>query len=456
MEVSVKAFKARLPLPGLWEDGHPMQRNKLTRLLLRVWRISVLAWHDFWADDCALRATALAYSTLLSIVPLLALAFSLTLAFPGLGDTRDQLQGFIYRYLGTGADPSVIRVIDGFINNIHSGALAGVGTVSLFVVAILTLTAIEQTFNRIWNVEKARGLLDRFTHYLATVVIGPLLISFSLKTFAFSIFQQIDILNIARQNTLARDVLVPFIAAWAAITALYVFMPNRRVKWTSGLAGGFVAAVLFELANRGYRLYALKAITYKTIYGAVGAIPIFLIWIYVVWLVVLLGAEFSYACQFVDIHHRRMLHRSDSQNYREHLALTICAYVVRTFLYGGEAWTVEYASTRFRIPPGMAQAIFRRLANNSIIVSSDKGYVPVRDPETLTAAQVVAAMRTGVDPGNSTRVAAPALEDGCLESVFVDLDQRSAEIFSAISLADLARRIGPAREDSRPVNEKVA
>ena len=137
----------------------------------------VFAWHDFWADECALRATALAYSSLLSIVPLLALAFSLTLAFPGLSDARDQLRRAIYGLLGTGANPSVLTSIDEFINNIHSGALAGVGTVTLFAVAVLTLTAIEQTFNRIWNVEKARGLLDRFTHYLATVVLGPLLIA---------------------------------------------------------------------------------------------------------------------------------------------------------------------------------------------------------------------------------------------------------------------------------------
>ena len=417
-----------------------MQRNRYTRPLLRVMRIVVFAWHDFWADECPLRATALAYSSLLSIVPLLALAFSLTLAFPGLSDARDQLRRAIYGLLGTGANESVLTTIDGFIDNIHSGALAGLGTVTLFAVAVLTLTAIEQTFNRIWNVEKARGLLDRFTHYLATVVLGPLLIAVSLKTFAYSIFEQIDLLNLARQFRFARDLLVPFMAAWGAMTALYILMPNRRVELKSGLAGGLVAAVLFELAKAGYRLYATKAITYKTIYGAVGAIPVFLVWIYVIWLVVLLGAEFSYACQFVDIHHRKMIHKGDSQTYRESLALAVAVYVVRSFLDNDVRWTDEAVSAEFRIPPGMAHAILQRLCNHGILMSAANGYVPARDPASLSAADVISAMRAGVHPAGVGANSGPKLDDPPLMALFGDLDRRSLDLYSAHTLADLARQ----------------
>ena len=172
-------------------------------------------------------------------------------------------------------------------------------------------------------------------------------------------------------------------------------------------------------------------------------------WIYVIWLVVLLGAEFSYACQFVDVHHRKMIHKGDSQTYRECLALAIAVYVVRSFFDNRVRWTDDAVSAEFRIPPGMASAILQRLCNHGILMSAAAGYVPARDPSGLSAADVISAMRAGVHPAGGPN-SCPKLDDPSLVALFGDLDRRSSDLYSAHTLADLARGMDADLSESVP------
>jgi membrane protein len=409
--------------------------------LLRAARVTVLAWRSFWADECMLRATALAYTTLLSMVPLLAVAFSLFAAFPGLTGAYGQFRSLIFRYLAAGASEAVIAALDRFIENVHSGAIASVGTAALFVTVFFMLTAIEDAFNTIWEVRKPRRLFDRFVYYLAIVILGPVFLGVSLRTFVSAIVTQFSSLPLAEQTELAviGSIGLPLMASCAACTVLYITIPNTKVHWSSGIVGGIVGGVLFELAKRAYTFYATRAISYNAIYGALGSIPIFLIWIYVTWLVVLLGAEIAYAWQNVDAHRRQQEHRNMSQSHREWIAVSICVQAARDFAAGRPGPTALSIRDAFDIPIQMVQGLLDRLRTGGILVESDRGFLPGRDPTGITLADIVTPVRNDGDSyglPESVRQRGDAAVTEMLERLQVS----TTEAYRGVTLAALASR----------------
>lgn len=436
---------------NLWEANHPLQGSAVWRRILRVVRVAVLAWRSFWADECMLRATALAYTTLLSMVPLLAVAFSLFAAFPTLKEAYGRLRSLIYRYLAAGASDTVIAALDRFIDNVHSGAVASIGIAALFVTVFFMLDSIEGSFNKIWEVKKPRRLLDRLVYYLAIVVLGPLFLGISLTTFVTAVITEFSSLPLAEQTQLAfvRSIGLPLLASCAACTVLYVMIPNTKVYWSSGIVGGIVGGVLFELAKRAYTLYATRAINYSRIYGTLGSIPIFLIWIYVIWLVVLLGAEFACAWQNVDAHRRQRAYQDVTQSYREWIGVSICVQAVRDFIAGRPGPTVLRIRDMLDIPIQMVQQFLDCLEVNDILIDSERGFLPARDPEQITLADVVAAIRNG-------KIADPLPErvrqkgDAAVTTTLENLEELSKTAYGKITLADLAHRGQEVSETTTP------
>lgn len=442
---------------NLWVADHPLQGSRVGRRVLRLVRISVLAWRSFWADECMLRATALAYTTILSIVPLLAVAFSLFAAFPGLRDSYSELKAIIYHYLAAGASEVVISALDRFINNVHSGAIASIGTGALFITVIFMLSAIENSFNRIWEVRIARRVFDRLVYYLAIVIMGPVFLGISLKTFVTAVLTEFSALHLAEQSEFAAlwNIGVPLLASCAACTVLYVTIPNTKVYWSAGIAGGVVGGVLFELAKRAYTLYATRAIAYSAIYGAVGSIPIFLVWIYVIWLVVLFGAEFAYAWQNVEAHRRQRAHRDMTQSYREWLAVSFCVEAVRHFSTGKPGPTAISLRDMFDVPLQLTRELLNRLRSHGILAESDRGYLPARSPEHITLADIVTALRDGwkrENPSEKDRRSG----DPTVSSALAELEHLTREAYGKITLAALVPQkeespqpaLSPARSDA--------
>lgn len=441
----------RLLRANLWDADHPFQENWLGRAVLRAARVAVLAWRGFWADECLLRATALAYTTLLSIVPLLAVAFSLFIAFPSLKEAYAEFRTVIYRYLAAGASQAIISALDRFIENVQSGALASIGTAVLFVTVFFMLTSVEDSFNKIWEVKKPRPLLDRLVYYLAIVVLGPLFLGISLSTIVTAVLSRFSSLPLAERTELAAlwDIGVPLLASCAACTVLYVVIPNTKVYWTSGIAGGLVGGTLFELAKRAYTFYATHAIDYSAIYGTLGSIPIFLIWIYVLWLTVLLGAEVGCAWQNVDAHRRQRAHRDVSQSYREWIAVTICVEAVRDFAAGRPGPTPLRIRDMLDIPIQMAHHFLSLLETGEILVESGRGYLPARDPDRITLADVVARVRNGK---TADRLPEHMRQRGntAVTTALANLEELSRDAYGKITLADLARREPPSATRAAP------
>ncbi len=251
-------------------------------------------WHRFWDDQCFEAAGALAYTTLLALVPLGAVSLSIISAFPQFQQVKAQLLEFLFTQFVPTAGGAIRSYIEPFFDRASSLTIPGV--IALMVSAVLMMNSIEAAFNRIWRVPTPRPPLARFVVFWAALTLGPLLLSASLAISGYArtlpFLQQAEAQ--ARQMS-GLDFLdfAPFLFALIAFTLSYVIVPHREVRWRHAFAGGLLATLLFEAAKKGFVWYVEAFPATKQIYDALSLLPIFILWLYVLWLIVLFGASFA-------------------------------------------------------------------------------------------------------------------------------------------------------------------
>lgn len=264
----------------------------LLHLLLDRGRLQAFARflaRRFVEDRCFETASGLAYATVFAMVPFAAAAFGVISTFPVFEAWSERLTGFLF----SNFVPAAARTVEVWVRESAASAskMTLAGVIGLLVVALLLMKGIEDTFNRIWRVPSGRGPVARFLMYWAALTVGPLLVvvSLALSSYLFSLPMLADGARAA--GTLLR--LTPFLLALFGFSCAYLIVPNRRVRLRDALAGGLLAALLFEASKSGLSLYLRQVPTYEQIYGALAVIPIFLLWVYLVWIAVLLGASLA-------------------------------------------------------------------------------------------------------------------------------------------------------------------
>ncbi len=266
---------------------------------LKIRRFSKLLVSRFVADQGLPSAAALTFTTLLSIVPLMTVVLAIFAAFPVGDRVVIQLQDFIFNNFL----PASGQVVQEYLNQFSKKAagMTGPGLGFLIVVALLMMANIERAFNTIWRVEKKRRPLNRFMVYWAILTLGPLLIGLSVAVTSYLVSIPLFSDAASRLEVGSRLFLfMPLIASAIAFSLLYLVVPNQRVPVWHAITGGLLAALLFEVAKRGFAYYITNFPTYETIYGALAVIPLFLVWVYLSWVITLLGAEFSCCLGLVD------------------------------------------------------------------------------------------------------------------------------------------------------------
>ncbi len=249
-------------------------------------------WRRFVDDRCFQSAGALSYGSLLALVPLLAVALSIVSGFPLFDQWMDRVEDFIFLNFVPRSGATVQTYMREFAAN--ASKLTAPGIVALIFTAVLLMENIEDTFNRIWRVSGERKRLGKFIVYWTVLSLGPILIGAGLAISSLLFTSALGV-DLDHLSGLAAGLLraTPFVVTWIAFTFAYQIIPYRSVPFKSGLIGGFVGAVLFEVAKRLFAFYLIQFPAYEEVYGALSAVPIFLIWLYVSWAVVLLGASFA-------------------------------------------------------------------------------------------------------------------------------------------------------------------
>lgn len=252
-------------------------------------RLIRLVADRFEEDRCVQVAGNLTFTTLLALVPIFTIAFTLFAAFPVFEDWANAFKIFLLTTLVPEVGGKIITVyMQQFADN--AAKLTAVGLAFLAVTAVLLLVSIEKVFNGIWRARRPRSLVQRLVIYWTAITIGPLLIGASLSMTSWIVAQSVQSVHSAKgvEDVLLR--VVPVLLNGAAFGLLYLTVPNRRVRVQDAFVGGIVAAGLFELMKRGFALYVELFPTYDLIYGTFATVPIFLLWLYLSWCVVLLGA----------------------------------------------------------------------------------------------------------------------------------------------------------------------
>lgn len=257
--------------------------------LLHLMQFLALARERFREDQGLQLASGLTFTTLLSLVPLVIITLTLFTAFPGFSQFTGQIDAFVTEHMLPQEISSAIRgYVEQFSNN--AGRLTALGTAFLAVISFLLMVTIERAFNIIWRVRRARPIIQRVMMYWAILTLGPVLIGASVTMTTYLVSVSLGWVRDVPELQQASFRLVPFAFTIAAFTLLYLIVPNRPVRFVHALAGGMVAGVLFELMKRGFALYIANIPAYAIVYGAFAIIPIFLVWIYLSWVVTLLGA----------------------------------------------------------------------------------------------------------------------------------------------------------------------
>ncbi len=275
-----------------WTYGIKQRTQKLPPGIQYLGGFLHFVLQRFIADNCPGQASALAYTTLLSLVPLLTLVFGMLAAFPAFKGMQADIQQILFENLVPTSGEQVQTYLMSFTQK--TSQLTAIGIAFLIITALLMVRTIDNALNNIWHTSRERSFVSSFMVYWSMLTVAPLLIGMSV--FITSYLISLPLLHeMVEPNLLSRLLaFMPFFASTLAFTLFYMLIPNRKVPLHYALLGGIVAAILFDIAKRGFALYVTHSDVYETIYGTLATVPLFLLWIYVSWLVILLGAEITY------------------------------------------------------------------------------------------------------------------------------------------------------------------
>ncbi len=372
------------------------------RLPILAARLIVAIARDIRDGSLSLRATSLVYTTLLSLVPLLAICFSVIKGFGG----TDQIEPFLYGLLEPlgqqGRD--MVPHIMGFVDNINVGVLGTIG-LALLVFSVLSLMQkVEDAFNQIWNVPNTRSLVLRIRDYLSVLLIGPLFIFLSIGMTASLKYQSfiarwldVDLVNTALEQIF---LVMPFVLFTLAFTVIYMFIPNTPVRLWPALCAGVVTAVAWKILGVLFGLFVAASGNYAAVYSAFAALILFMIWLYLAWLIVLISASITYYLQNPTNQRLSRHFRQLSLRVKTKLALVLLADIGQVFYQkDGKAMSAALLAKRMRVPARAIEDVAAGLLKANLLAQTEDGYIPGRPYEETTLAEAFFLLRAADETG---------------------------------------------------------
>ncbi|MFA5355944.1 MAG: YihY/virulence factor BrkB family protein [Candidatus Omnitrophota bacterium] len=367
--------------------------------LIQNLRIAILALRGFNEDKCSLRSSALTFYTLLSVVPIFAMAFGIA---KGFGFEKLLEQHILEKFPAQNdAIVNIINFANTMLEHTRGGVVAGIGVVVLLWSVIKVLTNIEKSFNDIWGVKKMRDLGRRLSDYLSVVLICPIFLIFSsgltvfIRSQAIMVMEKISLLGAVSPLILFLLELLPYTVMWAVFTFIYIFIPNTKVNWRSAIIAGVLAGTIYQAVQLLYVNFQIGVAKYNAIYGSFAALPLFLVWLQLSWRIVLFGAEVSFAHQNVDTYEFEPDCLNVSRSFRKTLSLLVTSLLVKNFIRGDKPLTASGISHEFEIPIRLLRDILNELLEAKIIseIKTEEGkglaYHPGRDINLLTIKYVL-------------------------------------------------------------------
>lgn len=373
-------------------DNLPFAVDRTVKLLRFIYAVL----RDIFAGNLTLRAMGLVYVTILSIVPVIAISFSI---LKGFGFHR-QLEPLLYNFLEPLGEKGVDLAdqVMGFVENIQGDVLAGVGLILLFVTTISMAQKVEDSFNFVWRVDRPRGLAQRLSEYLSLILIGPVVMVTALALIAGiksnEMVQEISGIQPIGETLLLFGKLAPYVLVVLAFSMIYWFLPNTRVKFYAALLGGLVGGILWAGTGVVFATFVATSARTITIYATFAIMIMALIWLYLCWLILLIGALVSFYAQNPE--HLRVGYRTVSvgNRQRELIAFSIMIEAATAFRDDMSQPTVTDVAGQLRLPELLVAPIINRLVAAGLLSRTGKDQLfPQRDPNGINLKQVINAVR---------------------------------------------------------------
>ena len=372
----IKGIKAFL-LDEIWRVTDD-EVSKKRGMFYNALKIVTLSIKEFVERRIVNKASALTYSTLLAIIPILAILFAIARGFGFANLLEDQFRVSLQGQAFTAE--TILSFIDSYLSHAQSGIFIGVGLIMLFYTVLLLTYNMERTFNSIWQVKKQRTLYRKITDYFSMLFLLPLVI---LLSSGISIFISTFMKNIEEFALLAPVVkffvrLTPFVLTWGMFTALYIFMPNTKVKLKYAILPGILAGSGFQFFEYLYIGSQIWVSRYNAIYGSFAAIPMFLLWAQISWSICLYGAQLCYVAQNLRNFSFSKETENISRRYHDFLCILIMSLICKRFQTDLPPYTAESLSDEHKIPIRLTRIILYELQDINMIFET-----PVNDDEEM-------------------------------------------------------------------------
>jgi len=426
----------------VWEDDL-RELNVVQRAVVFVLRVLHMLLKELLGGQLNLRAMSLVYTTLLSIVPLLAVSFSVLKGF----GVHNKIEPVLYNFLaplGPNGAEITTRII-GFVENVKVGVLGSVGFALLIYTVIALLQKIEAAFNFVWQVEQLRSLAQRFSNYLSVILIGPVLV-FSALGLTASIMntglaQQLFAIEPFGTLLEVTGKLVPYILVCLAFTLVYVFIPNTRVQFRAAAIGGLIAGVLWETTGWGFALFIASSSKYAAIYSSFAILVLLLIWLYLCWLILLVGSQIAFYVQHPQYMTLQRVTFVLSNRLRERLSLQIMYLVGYNHYYNKPPWNLDDLTARLGLPDEPVHRIINIMINSGYLVATGNeelpGYLPPHDISTIRLADILASVRASGEDRFLNDEQLPAIE--AVDQLAAELSAVYRDVPGNRTLKDLVR-----------------
>ena len=365
--------------------------SRYRRWLLHAARYALALVRDLFEGEISLRAMSLVYTTLLSLVPMLALAFSVLKAL-GVHDSLEPVLEQLLRPLGD-QGPEIAHSIIGFVDNMKVGVLGFLGVILLIYTAVSMITKVEGSFNFIWKIGQARGFSKRFSEYLVVLMVGPMVV-----------FAALGLTASLRSNRLVVDLLtiepfgsaillltkaLPYLLIIGVLSFFYAYIPNTRVRVKAAAIGGLFGGVVWQSASVAFATFVANA-NYKAIYSGFAIVIVLLLWVYVGWLIILMGCRLAFYVQYPRYLPGTVEPPPPASRAAEFLALRLMAQVGGRFLAGEQPLGFEELLRRLAVPAEHLERTVGCLLRREVLVEAAPGrrLLPARDLETYSVNQL--------------------------------------------------------------------
>jgi membrane protein len=425
-------------LVTLWQEL-PEQTNIIWRWLINSLRVAYIMIRELAGGELNLRAMSLVFTTLLSLVPLIAVAFSVLKAF----GVHNQIEPALLQMLEP-LGPQGVEItnnIIGFVQNVKVGVLGSLGLAILFYTIIALIQKIENAFNYVWRVKQSRTLSRRFTDYLSVVMIGPVLVFTALGITAtvmtHSVVQTIQAIEPFGTLILLVSKLLPYLMIILAFTFLYKFIPNTRVKLIPALVGATVAGVLWITVGKVFAIFVATSTNYTAIYSSFAILFFFMIWLYLAWLILLTGSQVAFYLQHPDLVQLEDGHFVLSPRLREKEGLWLMMVIARQFYQLEPALNAQQLEAETELNSDTVQELLSKLTKVGLLVElvgDNACYVPGQDIAEIKVDTILNRLRSAEE---TELITINAATEPVIEQVFQRLEQAQEKVLSGLSLRDL-------------------